>query len=104
MVKLGLKEQGIRGYIAVGREGKAAPKVRSELVETRAMQRKLRTARGRATYKKRKHLVEPVFGWIKQVLGFRSFSLRGLAKVRAEWELVCAAVNLKRMGARLEWR
>lgn len=40
---------------------------------------------------------EPVFGWIKHVLGFKRFSLRGLLKVAAEWNLVCLAVNLKRM-------
>ncbi len=44
-----------------------------------------------------------MFGWIKSILGFRQFSLRGLAKVRAEWDLVCAAMNLRRMAMRLEW-
>jgi len=41
--------------------------------------------------------VEPVFGIIKHVLGFRQFLLRGLAKVNAEWELVCLAYNVKRL-------
>jgi hypothetical protein len=64
------------------------------------MLRKLRTTRGRARYKKRKGLVEPVFGWVKNVLGFRAFSLRGLCKVAGEWSLVCLALNLRRMAAK----
>ncbi len=46
-------------------------------------------------------IAEPVFGWVKQVLGFRTFSLRGLEKVEGEWDLVCLALNLKRMNGRL---
>jgi hypothetical protein len=45
-----------------------------------------------------KHIVEPVFGWVKRVLGFRAFSLRGLRKVAGEWSLVCMALNLRRMA------
>ncbi|ASL29003.1 transposase (plasmid) [Azotobacter chroococcum] len=45
-----------------------------------------------------KQTVEPVFGIIKAVLGFRQFSLRGLDKVSGEWALVCLAWNLKRMA------
>lgn len=55
------------------------------------------TAAGRARYKLRQQTVEPVFGIIKAVLGFWRFSLRGLAKVTLEWELVCLAYNLKRL-------
>jgi transposase len=55
------------------------------------------TATGRARYKLRQQTVEPVFGIIKAVLGFRRFSLRGLAKVTLEWELVCLAYNCKRL-------
>ncbi len=55
------------------------------------------TAAGRALYKLRQQTVEPVFGIIKAVLGFRRFSLRGLANVTLEWELVCLAYNLKRL-------
>jgi hypothetical protein len=58
---------------------------------------KLKTQRGRALYSKRKSTVEPVFGIIKQVLGFRQFSLRGLDAVAGEWKLVTMAFNLKRM-------
>lgn len=62
------------------------------------------TAAGRALYSLRQQTVEPVFGIIKEVLGFRRFSLRGLTKVGLEWDLVCLAYNLKRLhilGAKL---
>ena len=62
-----------------------------------AMAGKLQTPEGRATYRKRACTVEPVFGIIKAVLGFRQFLLRGLAKVSGEWNLVCLAYNLKRL-------
>lgn len=48
-------------------------------------------------YRKRKHTVEPVFGIIKEVLGFRRFSLRGKENIDNEWGLVCLSYNLKRM-------
>jgi hypothetical protein len=57
---------------------------------------RLKSDRGRTRYRRRKAIVEPVIGWIKEVLGFRRFSLRGAAKARGEWNLVCLAVNLKR--------
>ena len=62
------------------------------------MTRKLRTVKGRGTYSKRKEIVEPVFGQIKQAMGFRQFLLRGLAKVKAEWQLVCTAHNLLKLA------
>ena len=62
------------------------------------MSHRLKTKAGRALYALRKQTVEPVFGIIKSVLGFRQFSLRGLDKVRGEWSLVCLAWNLKRMA------
>jgi transposase len=58
---------------------------------------KLKTRSGCALYGKRKSTVEPVFGIIKQVLGFRQFSLRGFDAVAGEWKLVTMAFNLKRM-------
>jgi transposase len=61
------------------------------------MRHRTATAAGRALYQLRQQTVEPVFGIIKAVLGFRRFSLRGLAKVSLEWELVCLAYNLKRL-------
>lgn len=58
------------------------------------MAKKLRTLTGRALYAARKHIVEPVFGQIKQVRGFRKFLLRGLKPVSAEWQLICLTHNL----------
>jgi len=63
------------------------------------MAHRLKTKAGRASYALRKQTVEPVFGIIKSVMGFRQFSLRGLNKVTGEWALVCLAWNLKRMAA-----
>lgn len=62
------------------------------------MAHRLKTKAGRARYALRKQTVEPVFGIIKSVMGFRQFSLRGLQKVTGEWTLVCLAWNLKRMA------
>ena len=61
------------------------------------MREKLRSEAARRLYSKRKQTVEPVFGIIKHVIGFRQFLLRGLAKVRGEWELVRLAYNVKRL-------
>jgi hypothetical protein len=60
------------------------------------MGQKLRSKEGKEIYRKRKQTVEPVFGIIKEILGFRRFSLRGEAETDAEWSLVCSAYNLKR--------
>jgi len=62
------------------------------------MAHKLRSPAGRAVYALRKQTVEPVFGIIKSVMGFRQFLLRGKDKVSGEWRLVCLAFNLKRMA------
>ena len=59
---------------------------------------RLTTHAGRALYGLRKQTVEPVFGIIKQVMGFRQFSMRGIEKVAGEWTLVTLAWNLKRMN------
>jgi transposase len=61
------------------------------------MRYRLKTPAGKALYKLRQQTVEPVFGIIKSVLGFRQFRLRGRAKVSLEWTLVCLAYNLKRL-------
>ncbi len=55
---------------------------------------------GQCWYRRRKAIAELPFGWIKHVLGFRRFSLHALKKVQGEWQLVCAALNLKRIAAR----
>ena len=62
-----------------------------------AMKEKLRTEAAKAKYKRRKYTVEPVFGIIKNVLGFTRFSLRGIEKVKTEWLLVTLAYNCKRL-------
>lgn len=63
---------------------------------TEKMNQKLKSEKWKEIYKKRKQTVEPVFGVIKEILGFRRFSLRGEAETDAEWSLVCSAYNLKR--------
>jgi hypothetical protein len=59
--------------------------------------RKLQTGIGQAIYGLRKSTIEPVIGIIKEVLGFRQFSLRGLVAAAGEWCLVCLVFNLKRL-------
>ena len=67
------------------------------------MARKLRTKQGRETYARRKGMIEPIFGQIKQGRGFRQFLLRGLAKMRGEWRLICLTHNLlKLFGAQVQ--
>jgi hypothetical protein len=101
------EQRGIDPYIATGREPhhqswqtwfdeqpepppeEASPKVK--------MAYKLQTTIGQAIYRLRKCTVEPVIGIIKEVLGFRQFSLRGLVAAAGEWCLVCLAFNLKRL-------
>ncbi len=65
------------------------------------MRRTLRTKRGRRRYAQRKAIVEPVFGQIKQGRGFRQFLLRGLAKVRGEWALLCTTHNIRKLWTAL---
>jgi transposase/IS5 family transposase len=87
--------------IALGREGKvqAKPRDAQRYPHTVAMAAKFRTEQGKSDYRKRKWIAEPPNGWIKSVLGFRQFSMRGLQKAQAEFKLVCMALNLRRMGA-----
>ena len=99
-----LEERKIAGYIALGRErdtkdlaaGPDAP-------ATARMAKKMKSVRGRDTYRKRKFLGEPPFAWIKSAMGFGRFSLRSLLKVSCEWELTCLAVNLRRLHRTMEW-
>ena len=58
---------------------------------------KLRTKKGRETYAKRKGMVEPLFGQIKQARGFRQFLLRGMENMRGEWRLICMTHNLLKL-------
>ena len=88
--------------VALGRQGKADmaidPKKRPLCA---AMAEKFKSAATQAAYRKRKWLSEPPNGWVKNVLGFRQFSMRGLEKAKGEWKLVCAALNLRRMAKRV---
>ena len=97
---------GIEPLIALGREAHhpslserfaEAPPAPDNPTPVEAMAHRLKTLEGRKLYAQRKHTPEPVFGIIKSVLGFRQFLLRGLDKVRGEWNLVTMAWNLKRM-------
>ena len=102
-----LATRGIEAYIATGREPHhkswrsffdeqpEPPLANASLKEKMAY--KLHTDIGQAIYRLRKCTVEPVIGIIKEVLGFRQFSLRGLAAAAGEWCLVCLAFNLKRL-------
>ena len=67
-------------------------------IDREGMRRRLRSATGRAAYKKRKETVEPVFGIIKSVMGFRRFLLRGRRKAALEWSLVTLAYNFRRIA------
>lgn len=98
--------ENLTPYIAAGREGHHVPleqrwadppPLAAEADAVEAMKHRLQTRQGRAIYGRRKCTVEPVFGIIKAVLGFRQFHLRGLEAVTGEWTLVTMAWNLKRM-------
>jgi len=85
--------------VALGREGRAQATVDpDQYPRTAEMAKRLLTESAQQAYRQRKAIVEPPNGWIKAVLGFRQFSLRGLSKVQAEWKLVCMALNLRRMA------
>jgi transposase len=101
------EERGIEPYIATGREahykhvedllGNLPEKPAADASPKEKMAYKLATDIGKEIYRLRKCTVEPVIGIIKEILGFRQFSLRGLKNVIGEWCLVCLAFNLKRM-------
>jgi len=98
----------ITPFIAAGRERHHLPlqqrwadppPLAAEADAVQTMKHRLKTREGRSIYGRRKCTVEPVFGIIKSVLGFRQFQLRGLQAVSGEWTLVSMAWNLKRMFA-----
>ena len=102
-----IEARGIEPYIATGREphheswrawfAELPAPPSEDASPTVKMAYKLQTEIGKAIYSLRKSTVEPVIGIIKEILGFRQFSLRGLAAVAGEWCLVCLAFNLKRL-------
>jgi transposase/IS5 family transposase len=99
-----LASKRIDAYVAVRRDKHSSPpapaprgRIPKSATRRQRMARKLRTKKGRAHYARRKVIVEPVFGQIKEATGFRRFSLRGKEKVDAEWHLVCAVHNLGKL-------
>ena len=99
--------EGIDLYIAIAKQKHGEPEAGAdtEPVEPPAetepakeeMKRKLKTETGKALYKMRKAIVEPVFGQIKAARGIRAFLLRGIEKASAEWKLICATHNLLKL-------
>jgi len=99
-----LERRGIDPYVATDRlkhNEEIPPVSRGRIPEgftaKQRMARKLRTKKGREKYAKRKGIIEPIFGQMKQVLGFRQFALRGLAAMRSEWRLMCTVHNLLKL-------
>ena len=93
-----LADCGTEVVVSLGREGKQQLRFDPERSPyTALMAEKLQSGPGKAAYRKRKWIAEPPNGWVKNVLGFRQFSMRGLHRVTAEWKLVCLALNLRRM-------
>jgi transposase len=92
-----VEQLGFDPYIATGRQrhhGLAAAVAEAPTTAKERMAAKVQSPAGRALYARRKVIVEPVFGQIKEARGFRRFLLRGLAKIRGEWCLVCLTHNL----------
>jgi transposase len=92
-----VEQLGFDPYMATGRQRHHGLETEAAETPTTAKERmaaKVRTPEGRAVYARRKVIVEPVFGQIKEARGFRRFLLRGLAKIRGEWRLVCLTHNL----------
>jgi transposase len=99
-----LESRGLEPYLATERlkhheKVASAPRGRipNGLSAKQPMARKLRTKKGREMYAKRKGMIEPIFGQVKQALGFRQFSLRGLASMRGEWRLMATVHNLLKL-------
>jgi transposase len=102
----GCMQRGLDAYISVGRTPSPASPPSSEATATpagqvrQAMREKLATEKGKAIYARRKVIVEPPFGQIKQARGFRRFSFRGIEKVRFEWTFVCLTHNILKLFRR----
>jgi transposase len=102
-------ECAIEGFVATGKQKHGEhrlPANRGRLPKDATavdrMKRKLQTKVGKAIYAARKCVVEPVFGQIKQVRGFRQFVLRGKEKVKGEWALLCLTHNILRLHAAMQ--
>lgn len=98
-----LARKRVRGYIATGRLVHSSDRGRRRKIlgpRSVAMRKKLDLGGRRSRYRLRKQVVEPVFGQIKEVRGFRRFLLRGLSKIPHEWALICTAHNLSKLSKR----
>ncbi len=100
------EQKQITPYIAVDRQShnqplwdrfSEPPPISDDADAVSRMKHRLKTVAGKAVYAARKRTVEPVFGIIKSVMGFRSFLLRGFEAVQGEWDLICIAWNIKRL-------
>ncbi len=95
-----LREHPSAVVVALGREGRQQLDIdAAKYPRTAEMAAKMQTDEGQRAYRRRKWIAEPPNGWIKNILGFRQFSMRGLHRVRAEFKIVCMALNLRRMCA-----
>jgi len=94
-----LRDHPAELIVALGKEGKENvaidPKKRPLCAATGE---RFKSTATQEAYRRRNWLSEPPNDWVKHVLGFRQFSMRGLTKAQAEWRLVCAALNLRRMA------
>jgi len=99
-----LEDQEIEGFIATERQKHGdipqptgCDNIPADATKKELMSRKLQTKKGRETYSRRKQIVEPVFGQIKEARGFRRFLLRGLKNVTGEWDLICLTHNVLKL-------
>ena len=100
------EESHITPYISLGKEQhnqpleerfKEADPLPEDPTSIEKMKHRLQTKEGKVIYSERKSTVEPVFGVMKHVIGFRQFMLRGFEQAKGEWNLMCIAYNLKRL-------
>src|SRR5262245_34543964 len=100
LARFAVEQLGFEPYMATERQRHHAPETASPDLLATAKERmaaKVRTPAGKALYTRRKVIVEPVFGQIKEARGFRRFLLRGLDNIRGEWRMVCVTHNLLKL-------
>jgi transposase len=99
-------DEKIIPYISFGKEQHNQPledrfqevqALQENATDVEKMKHRLQTKEGKELYALRKSMIEPIFGVIKHVMGFRQFMLRGFEKSKGEWNLMCIAYNLKRL-------
>lgn len=94
-----LEDANQTACVALGREEKTSQRTINPTTHpaTARMHTRMTSDEGKAHYRRRKTLPEPVFGWLKSIVGITRFCGRGLLSVQAEWPLICASMNLRRM-------